>query len=912
MTNDIRLWLYPGADPAANPTAWEPFLADISAYIRRPGSDGGAAIQYSAGKQDESTAVDAGQMTLTLDNRDGRFSTDKIDGPWYGLLDTNTPIRLGVVAATDAFTRTTSNGWGVIAPAPLSQSWSVSGTASNWSTDGSRGQVIMPTAGVGSAAIAGNAQCRDADLVTTFTPAAAASGASYGAGHIVRYTDFNNMIYTTVEFNTASTATVKVRQVVGGVTTEIGSLNPIPAFTYSAGNAWKVRTQADGDTIRIKAWPVSGGEPTSWQATATQDSLVGNGIGVITVRFPSNTNSGAVSLIGTDDFTAIGLEWAGGVISWPLQWDMTATNSWAPITAAGILQRLRQGSNPLQSPLRRQLGGTADASGYWPMEEGSDAKFFLSTTPGANSAAFSQMTPGQDTTLAGGGPAPVLSADTGNIVMVVKKGNGGTGFSAMFLVKLPSIPATKTLIARIRTSRGPVPIWDLSVDSSNTYVEAKNGDGTVISSATNVKVEDWTNWIAWQLETDNSGASTAYSAIYHAVGKTAYFAQTGTVAGTTNSVVATMVLTGINGTAFAHAWIGQNTLPFVTDTFANVSYGWTNELAAARFARVCGEAGIPFSVAGAAGLASEAMGAQREGTTMAILQSCADADYGVMAERGAGLEFVPRAARWNATTVMAITLTAGQIADIPKPTRDTQRLRNKWTVSRISGGSGSFQNDASIARNGLWEDSAQLNVFDDSVLENHAAWRVAIGTAIRLRWPNLVLNFARSPELLVFWRQRGYGWRLGVTTGLSQVKGNEPDLVVEGYQATLTPEIWGAELNCTDGRVWTAAVADNTGIYGRVETDGCTSTSSLTATATGAVLPVTTIAGYPPWDNTAGLWSGGVDLNVGGERVTVTAVSAAVGQAQTFTISARGVGGYAAIHPSGTSVSLWSPAPVAL
>lgn len=912
MTNDVRLWLYPGASPNSTAEAWEPFFADITQWIRRPGNDGGQPIQYSSGKQDESTQTDAGQMTLTLDDRDGRFSTDKIDGPYYGLLDTGTPIRLAVVTATDNFNRTVAaGGWG--------SNWDPDGNDATFSVDGTRAQMKVPTVNTYTDIVhIGGGKARDVDVVSTFYPSATATGASYGSGHIVRMTDGLNMIYSTIEFNTAGDVTVKIRNRTFGVDVTVASLNPIPATAYSAGNGWKLRTQADGNTIRVKTWPVSSGEPTSWTLTGVTDQLThDNALGIYTARFSGNTNSGTANLIGMDDYTAIALEWTGFVVSWPLDWDQTANNSWASITAAGILRRLRQGTNPIQSPLRRQLSGTPTVTGYWTLEEGEDAKYSLPVVPGTAVATATGVTFAQDDTLPGGGPAPTITGTTGSIVANVAKSQGGTGFSAMFFFKVQSLPAGKQRVARIRCSRGPVPIYDLSIDATATYVEAIAGDGTVVTSAVNTYGISFAGkWVAWQLETDNtlSGGNTTITGLYHVVGDVNYFAQVINVAGTTLSNVLSMALEGVQGTAFAHMWMGSNTLPFVTDSFSLVSNGYSGETAIDRFLRVCGEAGITGAVPGGTAQNSELMGAQKESTTMAVLQSCADTDYGVITERGSGLEFIPRVARWNLTQTMAITLAAGQIAKIPKPVRDDQKLRNKWTISRTGGGSVIAQNDTSVARNGTWEDSATINSKDDSVLGNHAAWRVYYGTSLRLRWPNVSLNFARSPELIEAWRQRRYGWRLGITSGLTQVKGNEPDLIVEGYQASLDPDIWSVDLNCTDARVWSAAVTDDTGIYGRADQEYCTTTALISSTATAIPITTGSVSGVamPKWDNTAGLWTGGVDFNVGGERVTVTSITNGAGQAQTLNVTARGVNGYASSHASGSAVSLWYPAIVAL
>lgn len=902
---DIRLWLYPGANSQADPATWEPYFVDISSYIRHPGNDGGQMIGYSGGAGDEAKDVDAGQMTLTLDNRDGRFSTDNLAGPYYGLLDLNTPIRLGVRSWVDTFTRSVVNGWGTV-DAAQQFSWNV-GTPTNFQVDGSKGTVLLAAANTATTALASRATAQDVDVVSTITPVATATGASYGLGTQLRLTDNSNNVYSTLEFDTAGTVTIKIRQVVAGSTTQLAAQNPIPSSSYSAGVSWKLRTQADGGQMRVKAWPAASAEPTAWMITATiPGALTGSSVGIYAVRFAGNTNSGAVPFITMDDFTVTAFEFSGAVVSWPLDWDITGNNSWAAITAAGILRQLRQGTNPVQSPLRRQLSGTADKRGYWPMEDGSASKSFSSQVSTNQPATFVGVTPAQDNTLPGGGPAPtVTDAAGGNITASVKLGNGGTGMAVMFLMKVNALPGAKTRFARIRTSRGPVPIWDLSFDASNIYTEGLASDGTVVTSATNLLSPlDPTEWFAWQLETDNSSTpgNTDWSSITYQINDPIFYAQTGTVAGGTNTIPSWIQLSGPQGTAFAHLWSGANTLPFVTNAFAQVANGFNGELAADRFARVCGEAGIPFIVQPGT---SEKMGPQSKGGTLAILQACAKADYAVIAERGSGLEFIPRSARWNAAIRMTLVKSNGEIDKIPKPVRDDQRLVNKFTMSRTDGGSVTYEDTVSTGRVGTWEDSDTVNVWDDSVLVNHAAWRVNVGTVKNMRWPSIGVNFGRNRLLIPFWRARRYGFRLAVTTALGQLTGNEPDVVVEGFNAQLWPNGWTADLNATSGKVWRSAVSDDTGIYGRVDSDACTTTALVNSTTLS--IPITTTAGQLKWDNTAGLWSGGVDFNVGGERVTVTSITNGAGQAQTLNATVRGVAGYAASHPSGSAVSLWDP-----
>jgi hypothetical protein len=65
--------------------AWQ----DISQYV-----DDRAPISITRGRHDEGTSVDPSSCTLTLNNRDGRFSPRNPTSPLYGLIGRNTPIRV--------------------------------------------------------------------------------------------------------------------------------------------------------------------------------------------------------------------------------------------------------------------------------------------------------------------------------------------------------------------------------------------------------------------------------------------------------------------------------------------------------------------------------------------------------------------------------------------------------------------------------------------------------------------------------------------------------------------------------------------------------------------------------------------------------------------------------------------------
>lgn len=903
MTNDIRLWLYPGANPNALPTSWESYFTDISAYVRRPGQDGGRPITYSWGKQDESTTTDAGQMSLTLDNRDGRFSTDNANSPYYDALDTGTPIRLGVVMASDTFTRTVTTGLGTYRSTP-SQVWAPS-VPSAWLVDGSKAGGIVSVGNAVTTAWLGNTAARDADITTTIYPNYTATGASYGAAHTMRSSSSAaDMIYTTIEFNTAGDVTVKIRQVASSISNELAALNPIPSSSYTAGTPWKLRTQVDGNTVRVMAWPAAGSMPTSWHATYTgftqAPDKTGSDVGIAVARFSGNTNSGTLPIVGFDDYTVVSLEWTGFVTSWPNDWDITGNNSWAAISCSGVLSRLRQGTNPVQSPLRHQLQATADAVSYWPMEDGVNSTSLLNTVTGGKIGTFSAVTLAEDTTLAGGGPAPALAADTGYIALPVTGGvnSGGTGFSAMVLIKLPSLPASKTRIVTVSPRSGPVATYAFSITATTTVLEALDSSGAVITSAINNIVTDWTQWTAWQLETDNTagGGNTSVAGIYHQVGATVYLSQTFNVTGTTLSNIGGMKLTGPQGTNFAHAWLGRNTLPFVTNSFSLVSAGYAGEYAIDRWNRITNEAGLVSAVAGTSSTSSIVMGAQSEGDTMPILQSVSDTDYSVYVERAGGLELIPRDTRWNPTSLYTLSKAAGEIGDVPKPIRDDQRLKNTITATRTGGSSATYADSASVARNGTWSDSVTVNEIDDGNLSNQASWRVFVGTLRRSRWPIITLNFARSPQLIYLWGRKYYGFRFGVTTGTNQFAGNEPDLIMEGFQASLDPDVWTVDMNCTDARTWLVGTTDNHFFYQAKYT-----TLGASLTTTGTTLTFSISDSSETWAvgaSTATVTIKGEEIKLG----TVGAVSGSGPWTQVVTGCTRSMNSIVKSHASGEQV----------
>jgi hypothetical protein len=896
----VKLWIYPGANPASVPSSWG-IPQDVSAYIRHPGNDGGQVITYTAGRQDEASQVDAGTLSLTLDNRAGQFSSHNALGQWAGLLDTNTPYQFGTVSGSDTFTRTVASGLGT---SDSGQTW---GASSAWSTDGAKAVAGFPAANTISLAPMNNSKSADYDVSFTIIPSVVSTGAAMAGGALQRV-DNSNYIMFRIDFYLLGVISARIHRIGGSGDSVLVTTDPV-AYTYSAGQRFRMRCQRDGYELRMKFWPEASAEPLAWTCIAQEDSIPPSDLGVFGWRLAGNSNAGTVT-VGFDDIEISAIEQAGTVVQWPVRWNKTGANCWAPIQGAGILRRLQQGKGPRKSPLTRQLGAYSP-TGFWPIEDQAGATSVAATVTGTQPGVFNGVTLAADSTLPGTSVAAVFNVDTGFIKVNSKNNHSSDGFSAMFFTKMAAIPSAKTAFCTLATT-GLATTWVMSIDATSTYVDAYDSDGTLLSSAVNLfSPQIPTDWIAWQLETAISGANTAWSFIGHQIGETTYYAQTGSHASTVVSQVRTMKIGSntLNGMAVADLWLGPNSLPFVTDSFSLVSDGYRGELASDRIARICLEEGIPVIIEAGD---SDPCGPQQEAGALEAIRAAELADMGILYERGTGLGYRPRTVRYLQDVLLALSVAAAEIDDPPEPILDDQRRANSVLVSRVGGSSATVTDGASLAKIGYYPGpTVNLNVDSDDVLPFHAGWRVYLGSRKDLRWPGMSLNFARNPGLLPTWRTRGYGPRMTVVTGRPQVQGSDPDVIIEGYSCTLWPAGWKANLACSSAQGWDVYTLGDD--LERIDADNSELDADVTTTVATTIQVDNNGDAGNTWVPTS-LLPAEVPfyIKVGEEIMQVASVGDIFSTTKQILTVVRGVNGGAALHSAGISVRLAYPMILAL
>lgn len=897
---DIHLWMYPGGNPALSAPSWG-LDVDITSYVKYPGSEGGQPITYTGGRRGESTQVDPGELTCSVDTKDGVLCADNILSQHYGLLGLGTPVRLGVTSGADTFTRSAGAGLGTSSSGQL---WTANSTV--FATAGTNATASFASANTATAATLAGAASSDWDITFTAWVPAVATGASLFIG-AQQQIDANNYVICGMDFKTGGATDAKIAIANAGVITSLTLVDPL-GLTYSAGEKFKIRAMRDGSTLGVKIWKAATSEPAAWSATATNTTIEAGQLGIFGWRVNANTNTSPQ--FAFDDLTITGIEFTGTLTELPLRWDKSARNSWSPLRASGILRRLRQArTGAVQSPLRHQLPFYNPVA-YWPLEDGAKATGGASALAGQQPAKFKKVTPAADTSLAGALQTPTLNAADGSITGFISRApSGATGFAAMFLTKLQTNPAAKTRLAQIQLSKGAADHIDLSLRYSGgfgeTYLDTYDSDGILIAnSSSTTSIPDFTTtWTAFCVIAEVSGGNTLYTLLWYYLGDTIAFFNQDTVVSTTTPVARQVVLggTSFDGASFAHLGVYANTLPFVSSTFFNAATGFDGESASDRINRVASEAGIPVAVEPGT---SEACGPQRIARPIEIMQSAADADYGVLYERATGVAFRPRSARRNQPVALTLSVASKHIAEPPEPILDDQRIRNKVIASRDGGSSATAQDDASIDRHGEIEESVSLNVESDDQLQGHAELRKHIGVHSGTRWPSITLDFARNPLIVPSWRTRGYGPRMRITTGRGQVTGNEPDLIAEGHSVDLWPHGWVATLSCSAARIF------DTGIWND-PTAGRSKWGPTGATIAAPGISAVTLS--IPVDAAGETWRTGAvsySISVGGEHIPITSVSGPVSGVYTLTASARGAntGGVGKAAAAGAPVTFANPA----
>lgn len=591
------------------------------------------------------------------------------------------------------------------------------------------------------------------------------------------------------------------------------------------------------------------------------------------------------------------------------------------VEAIGTWGTLAQSDEETRSPLYyTMLGGQANdipAVAYWPMEDGALAAQFASPVAGvADMAVVAPTVLANDSRIVGSFPLPVFGVgaggrgdipphtDTGFWVAQATAMTNNFTFPTMTVMAVDVIGGTA---ATVFVGYSSTELLMVARDAAGGNIGSQQTD-TLDVSPLDVPLSIVVAFRDNASGTDDflyaramTGDGTVIASIDYNIGAGVYGRGTAVYP---------------NGKGQLHdegviGHVGYYTDPAFTlgqDDVANARAvgGYDGETVEDRVERLCREQDISVTIVGSS---TKTMGPQRAGKVTALLTHCQEVDQGIWSDDRTEIGLVYRALSdlYNQTPQVAVT--RGSLTPDTRPVWDYQRIRNEWTVSRINGSSSTRSDEDHVAKlRRRLKGSANLNVSADHMLTDQASWRVHVSTAAGPRYPILSLNLRDKDGAILADAVLGMDAGDRMTVDDLALPDQHPpggaDQIVVGWEEELDADFWEFRPVAVPYRPYTVAESDsNTG----VAADGSTLSASLTSSATSFSLASTAENGV--WTTLAADFP--LDVNVGGERITLSAISGTTSP-QTATVFARSVNGVVKAHNSGTSVDVWEPAVVAL
>ncbi|MDX3047551.1 alkaline phosphatase D family protein [Streptomyces scabiei] len=190
-------------------------------------------------------------------------------------------------SALDRFTRSTSNGWGT---SEVGGAWTATGgAASDYSVNGTVGRHSHGTRSVFRITSLNSVSLADVDVQARITiPVVPTGDALYPYVLARANVAADTYYFARLTISTTSTVQLTLRKRLPAETLLATAPHTLP---FTAGSTYHVRLQAEGSTVRAKAWPVGGVEPVDWEVSATDTSLTTGAVGCGSFVPTANTNA---------------------------------------------------------------------------------------------------------------------------------------------------------------------------------------------------------------------------------------------------------------------------------------------------------------------------------------------------------------------------------------------------------------------------------------------------------------------------------------------------------------------------------------------------------------------------------------------------------------------------------------------
>lgn len=845
-------------------------------------------ITHKRGRTGEGQAVDPASCTLGLKSPNGLYSPRNPRSPYFGKLGRNTPMRVSLHAGTPYLAMPGTPG---TATTPHHASLAITGDLDlRW-----EGEVDWGASGDGQMLIGkwGPAGSRSYHLRVEggFLYLVISTDGTTGLGAWSR-------LPAGLPRHAAVRATLDVDNGAGGYTFRLywarTLAGPWTQFNSDAGGTGPGVVSVFSGTAPVSIAPEQpdAAVPRLAAVGRCYRAEVRNGINGTIVAAPDfgarpvgatsfTDSAGRPWTVAVGAITNRQVRFSGEYSDWPPRWGRNGALILVEGEGAGILRRLNQGQAMLQSTLRRRIPAYNPVA-YWPMEEGSDAAQVSSPIAGVAAFTPAAFDFAADDTLPGSLPLPVIQPGAAFVAKVPPTAAGT--WQVELVYNLDAMPVAPTTLFEVRTT-GTARRVRARVATNQVTIDGLDQEDTQVFTTATTAPQFTGTWNRLQIKAVQSGATTRFFFRWIIIGGTGFSANVAVTA-TPGYVldVRSSFGVGLEGLRFGHLAVFASE----TDTpFNSADQAFNREPAGTRLLRLGAEEDIPVTVIGNPA-DQAAMGPQRSGGLLELLEQCEAADGGILVEdrERLGLRYRGRTTLYNQSPAITLSYRSRGLGEL-EPIDDDSNVRNDLTVERIGGSSaravleaGALSVQPPPAGVGRYDDSVSLNLWSDEQTEPMAWWLLHLGTWDEPRYPTVTLRLHKAPALIPAVLGITEGDLIRITDLPDWLPPGPLDLMVQGYTERIGTRTWEIDLVCAPAGPYQVGVLGDA-VAGRVDANPGGSTLQAAVGEADTALVVHTPAAGPmgpaPWITSSGPAPTypaelPVDVRVAGEVMRATAI----------------------------------------
>lgn len=600
------------------------------------------------------------------------------------------------------------------------------------------------------------------------------------------------------------------------------------------------------------------------------------------------------------------------------------------ITGGGILRRLGIGVTPIRAPMRAYMNST-NPIGHWPMDDITKLAADVGEFQTVEGSPVEYTVPGL--AASGNTPALPISQDRSPISVIHSSVAGtSTDWTVSFWVRAAP-PELQTGFscpiidfAEIQTSGGTIgyhmfkALSNPSANQFEVWVYAWSPQRTLITSpgvysvaCTNMEILD-NKWHMITFRATQAGSTATMelsiddASTYYSHGMA--YSTDQTIGRITDIYFPNRVgPNAVSNFSVSNLAVWDPAISAIP-TWYEAGLGYPGEIAYTRFGRICNENGISHIAYASGASDSHLMGPQRSGKLLDILYECAATDGGILYESATSAELVLKCygTLCNQSSILSINVDDDLVPNL-SPTIGDSDVRNKVTAVRAGGSSSTYELTSGPMSTqdppngvGIYDTQLNVNPYLDSELYNYASWLVSTMTYQGVTYGKITLDLDAHAL-------NTGSVDIGSVVTLTGLQPHDdpttPRLMVVGMEESTDTHRRQLTLIVTPADPYDTEVLD-TGGY--LDCGATLTNEALDTTETGVDVIITDVC---TWTHA----SGDYNILIGGELMTVTAVSAITGtyptQYQTLTVT-RSVNSVVKSHATGAEVHVANPVILAL